>query len=1056
MAKQETFNPQKLEKAEKEARRLETELAASPSAFSRNVAPQNQDLNFDAKLTKARNTIDQLKSQRLKEQWYGPEQAETEAPKEKEGLISRGLAALSAPLYAVTGGAEWALGKGSKTGLLENINANIKERETMGNLLQKAGAPKVVSLPLGFALDVFFDPVNWATAGTAAFIPRVAGGLVKGMTKGGLKTGLETAKVGAISGLQGKARAVMPWIAPMKTVGKIGEKIGADSALGKTLVKGAGKYRELTEGVGKKAIAGAEKYDTLMDKTVYDKLGKGIFGLSNLNEGKTLGATLENKIRQIPALGIGKMKVSGDDIMDFIKYSPTEHAAMTQLEDRVMNLAKSKGLLFVDPEKVKMGETVFETVDDAIKAKGAEAVKEIAQKQTKNLTEDALAAAENLTLVKNNLENAQRMLEIAGENYNLKHLTKAYEKTAVGKTGVKWYDNWLDKQKSKTAGGMLEKLNLSGVTKAMGIFDKVKDWRPVNTILNANDEYLKIFKWAKVPANPASHLNMVGGNVIMAFLAGLPINDPRLLRYVKENYQFLRGKRGLEFLRQNIFNDVNSWFDMLENDPIFFKSVFGFAPEAIVGKLPPGGKIPLKDVFKKFNPNLTLDDVVKEINRSAEIIAKNLDEAIEKAVQQKQTVEGVIAGREAALKNKPLPTGRQTIEKLMEQSREVPLYDLPSGWGGEIAGGKWLGGIEEWAAVNKDKNPAKWLADKMVNAMPKLYEYGDQAFKLGNTQFLTNVGLTEAGLLKLSRQVKIGREDLLPPVIEGGKKLYRLKPRKAAEASAEIYMNYAAMPDYVKILRSLPILGSPFFSFSAAMISKTGKTAVHNPAVFNKISFLLSEISGVRTPTEKAALEEKYNAFLNSPTVVRLSRNWNIDLKSMIPYLTLNMFNPSQRKYSETLPGAVANVIDSSPFMKHPLGQVMLDYLILPSILSEADRPQGQFGQFLYPIDASTGEKSLYALRSLAETAVPGAASYAGVTQPLLKGMGVPDEAINFYPSYGWRQIAEATQGKSNLGVLTKEDPAKKTLRALASRSGLPLYPLNTEFLTNKNQKKIK
>lgn len=90
---------------------------------------------------------------------------------------------------------------------------------------------------------------------------------------------------------------------------------------------------------------------------------------------------------------------------------------------------------------------------------------------------------------------------------------------------------------------------------------------------------------------------------------------------------------------------------------------------------------------------------------------------------------------------------------------------------------------------------------------------------------------------------------------------------------------------------------------------------------------------------------------------MRLSKNWNIDIKNLIPYLTMNMLNPSQRKYSDTLPGVVSNVIDNSPFMKHPVGQVILDYIILPSILSEAERPQGQFGQPLYPGGATLGQK---------------------------------------------------------------------------------------------------
>ena len=1052
MAKQESFNQNKLESLKKETESLEKRLSASSSAFSSGVSPTKSDIDIEAKLQKARQNIEQMKSQRLKERWYGPTTTDdTDAPPEKEGLISRGLHALSAPLYAIAGGAEWAVGKGSKQGLIENISANIKEKEAFGSLLSKIGAPKMVSAPIGFALDIALDPVNWLTAGSAALIPRVASGFVKGTMKGGVKTGLEAVKAGAISSIGGKTRAIMPWVAPVKTIGKIGSKIGDESLIGKPLVSFVKKYGELTERIGKKAITEAEKYDVLMDRNIYDQLGKGIMGISDLSKGKTLGAKFEEAIRNIPDLKLGKIKISGDDIVDFFKYSPAEHAKVSHLADRVNQLAESKGILFVDPERIKAGETIFESIDDALKAGNIAKIKDVAKKQAKKIIDSGVESAQDFVMVENNLENAKKMLEISEESYNLKHLVKAYEKMPLhGETGVKWYDNWMRKQKVKTVGGFLEKTKISEITKKMGIFNKVKDWTPLKKIVDANDEFVKIFKWAKVPANPSSHMNALAGNITFAALGGMPVTDPRLLKAIKDNYQFLRGKKGLDFLRETMFNDTNTWFNLLQNDPIFFQSIFGFAPESIIGKIPVGAKIPIKDIFKKLSPDLNIEDVVSEIKSKIDDITRNLDDAISEA-KKNPTIEGIIKAREKVIKEKPLPSGKETIQNLMERSKNVRLSELPSGWAAtELAGGKYLGGIEKWAARGREGNPAKWLADKIVNSMPKHYEYIDQAYKLGNSQYLTNIGLQEKNLLKLSRYVKIDKSDLLDPVIEGGKKLYRLTPQKAAEASAEIFMNYAAMPQYVKILRSLPLLGSPFFSFQAAMLAKGGKTLVSDPAIFNKISFLLNEISGARTPLEKKALEEKYNQYLNSPNVVRLSRNWNINVENLIPFLSMNVLNPSERKYQETLPGVAANIIDSSPLFKHPIGQILLDYIILPSILSEAERPQGAFGQPLYPIDATLGEKAFYAGRQLAETVVPGVAAYAGVIQPQLKGMGVPDEAIKFYPSYGWRQIAEATRGKSTIGALTKEDKTQRTLRSLAARSGLPLYPLKTEYISGK------
>ena len=65
----------------------------------------------------------------------------------------------------------------------------------------------------------------------------------------------------------------------------------------------------------------------------------------------------------------------------------------------------------------------------------------------------------------------------------------------------------------------------------------------------------------------------------------------------------------------------------------------------------------------------------------------------------------------------------------------------------------------------------------------------------------------------------------------------------------------------------------------------------------------------------------------------------------------------------------------------------------------------------------------------------------------------MPDEAIKYYPSYGARQIAEATQGKITIGVTT--GILSKDIESIAGKTGLPLYPLNTEFYKNKIKRRL-
>jgi len=285
--------------------------------------------------------------------------------------------------------------------------------------------------------------------------------------------------------------------------------------------------------------------------------------------------------------------------------------------------------------------------------------------------------------------------------------------------------------------------------------------------------------------------------------------------------------------------------------------------------------------------------------------------------------------------------------------------------------------------------------------------------------------------------------------IKGGERLYRLSPLKAGEVAMETYMNYAAMPDVVRVMRALPIVGSNFYSFQYAMAIKTAKTAINNPALFNKVGFAINEMNAGRTPQEKAAMENQYNKYLDSDTIAKLFGTWNLDVKNYAPYLTMNMFNPSQKSYDDSAQGQVLKLLDKAPVFQTPVGQVIKDYWIQPWVLSGTDQvPQGQFGQPTMPyydeagkrITPSLGSKAFYGGRTFLESLVPGAASYLG--WPL--GMaGVSPEMAEWIPSYGVRSILSATQGRSSVGAMTKEDSARKTIRAILGRTGIPAYTLD-------------
>ena len=1056
-----------LEALQNRSKLLSGDLSNSSTAYAPNTLPSKKDVSSTTQLASVNQQIEDLKSKQLRAQWYGPNV--TTPPAEgsgtSDGLIVGGLKALSRPLNAIAGTAQYVLGKGTKNSLVGNINESMKTGLTFGNVLQQEGLPWGASAPLGFALDVMFDPVNWATAGTAALIPRVGMGLIKGGAKeAGIKGAIEAAKTGLTSGLEKKASTALNLI---------------------PFAKRSEKFANLATNIGEKAVAGAEKYDSLVGKDVYDKLNKGILGMPS----GIIGNTAEEMIRKIPSTTImGKATPSGEAIADFMKYSPATHAKITDLKDKVENLAKDKGAILTRSADGAQ----FQTIDDFLKPGAAITIPD----KTGEVMEVAIRDADgvlkpefvNKVKVADNLENAQALLEAAGDDYNLKHLTDAYKTTSPGQTGVKWYDNAIERLKSTTVDdiihrrlgdGNVEELvqkeaddlarnwnsisdikgNLTGAIDDLKNIN-VRDLRPLEKILNAHRELTSIFKAAKVPMNLGSHVVANLGNLFMGAMAGLPVWKPEYLNAVRKGSSLVKGKLGAAGLKETFFNDLNSWVDLIDKNPNKFRQFTGMDPSEILGKISAEQKVmgvlgTTKEEVKKF-----LVDAWDNID-SGTLEADQFD-SLQKAAAKAAEFESSVASKieKEALK-KGMGSYKTPSETLAQMVKDAPIRqsEMPSTWAAsELTPNKKVEIFKNWLeeeAKKRPNNPIARLANTMVNSMPKWYEHIDQSWKIGSVDYMTRVGLTEQELITTSRFVPLTKEDILAPVIKGGEKLYTLTPQKASEVAMETYMNYAAMPDFVKVMRALPIAGSPFISFPYAMLAKSGKTAINNPAVFNKIGFIMNEFSGARSPEEKVALEEKYNQYLKSPTVVKMFGMWNTDVKNFIPYYTMNMFNPSEKTYDDSVQGQILKMSDKFPILQDPLGSVIKDYFIQPWILSGSGQaPQGQFGQPLYPsydangklIDASLRTKAFYGARTLAESVVPGSLSYLGIVPGLANAS---PEAINLIPSYGARSIANAAQGRSSIGAMTKEDSVRKTLRSILGRTGIPAYTLDTTKTTS-------
>lgn len=1142
---------------EDKAQKASDALRTSKTAYAPNTLPTSGDVGQASSLAAVNKQIEDLKSTALRNRWYGADT--TDVPAEGEGdssgWLMGGLKALQRPLNAIAGTAQYALGKGTKSSLVENVNEAMKTGLTFGNVLGQEGITnRWAQVPLGFALDVMFDPVNWLTFG-GALIPKTFMGLVKGgfktgareIAEAGLETGAKTlAKTATEKGLQtGLKPAVLGW-GDFRNA--LGEKIsglnnavkegvsnakqtmsggwspsraletgvaGATSNLARKLTtamklvpfaKKSETYSGWVGKLGEKALASSEKYDRLMGTDVYDKLGKGLFGMPS----GIIGNTLEDLVREVPAIKIpftGKMLPSGDKIADFFKYSTIEASKVTQLFDDVKMLGKEKGMILGYTEKGPW----FKKVEDFL-APDAEVKM---QDLTKKLADKVVADADGMVAIRdsagklkpeffgqlrvtNSIENAKTLLEMEKTNYNLKHLIDAYKVTPIGKTGVAWYDDFIDKVKAtnykdivnfvRTKAFKMEPLQIEKavqnesekLVKAWNFENSVKEnltelpgaikgkisglspseWKPFEKVLNGLEEVTNIFKATKVAYNFASQIVAVAGNFVMGLMGGIPVTDKKFLMFLRETRQMLGGKLSMEQLKRLFFDDTQLFFQLGENNPTRFKEIWGFHPNEILEKINIGETI--KNVFPSTFGNIIkklYTDSINELERLTEYGEsftrtergmKELSSRIDKITEFES---GLSETSKKFLKNevKGFSTPVET-NKLMRASGDIPhAEEIGTFSTAELQQSRILDTMKSKVKKLLQDNPndIKYVyLDKFVNGLPKMYEHIDQTFKITTTNFLSRWGVNRQRLEIISSFVPLEKTDITE-VIEGGEKLFRLSPVKAAEAAMENFMNYSAMPDFVKIIRSLPILGSNFYSFQYAMAIKTAKTAINNPALFNKVGFAINEMNAGRTPEEKAAMEDKYNKYLKSDTVMKMFGLWNTDVKNIVPYLSMNMFNPSQRNYDDSAQGKFLKALDKTPLFQNPVGQILRDYWIQPWLLSGTNQiPQGQFGQPLMPyfdengkrITPSLGTNLFYQGRTALESVVPGSASYLGLPLGL---MGLSPEMTNIIPSYGIRKMANAVEGRSSIGAKAKEEASRRAIRAFLGISGIPAYTLD-------------
>jgi len=997
-------------------------LNASATALGGSGQPTKTDISNQESYNRLKKEITALQDKRAKTKWYGTDEYKNEEDTGAQmGMIGKTLDWITKPLYGIVGATKHLVGQGTGS-LQEDISGNmLREKNTFGDVLRTSNVPGAVAAPLGFALDIFADPLNWATMGTSALIPKIGYGAYKGLKAGKLLEGISTASK---AGLLEKAATVSrftPILRKSKTMEKLGKKTIEATKRWERL-SGITPEKLITQrgmGVGAHRVGLRDVVDNVASKVpggeealkhfVYDPVGW------------VERARTKDMLQQLLGAGVEETKGAV--------------SAVLKGESSVEYLNKGKAAFAKKVEEAGTStEKIFGSVDSGKKVnlmKKEEVEKGLAAISNKQLADKAEAVSDTFvrgvdeaTSIKKNpavynsgdpVENALRLFneEKGGSAISMKELGEIMNSGALGETGVKWYDNMIKGVKDYTlAVGKNKKKILVNGKKTLDMYDRG----------------MAIFRLAKVALSPTAWTNAIAGNLIMAHMSGGL--SPRFLKRLGQASLMYGNQKGASAKVDKIITQASV--------------KFGYNPDHISNLMKTELKTASKNTLGSIDfldTNATMEKLLRSARDSGKISSKvkkaDIKESVQKALDELSEVK---AG-----------AGTSQIRKLAREGKgDIAMSEVSGGQlSNELfekeAARRMFTHIEKQAKANPN-NMAWKLLDWSINKAPSGYESLDQISKMGS--FLTSIadGYSVNQLRQMRHLVQISAEELSlgKTVLEGtGEILYRLSPESALKLANSQFLNYAAMPSAVKVLRNMPVMGSPFISFMYGMSLKTGQTLAYNPSAFNKVEFALKEFGGQKTPLEKRALETSRYSYLNEPGMLRNPfENESpvyYNLSSMIPYYSLNMFNPAQTNYGDSVSEKLTQMAQGSPFMKDPVGSTLFNYIIQPLILKEGIRPQGQFGQPLYPLDATALEKALYGARTLAEAYVPNVASYAGL---------FTSEAVaELIPSYRWRQLAYAKKGKSQLGISGKESKEARTWRTFLQASGISKQaPMNTTF----------
>lgn len=1018
------FDPkytQQIDTLKEQKKQQEKDLREMPTGVG-SGSPSNSAVKAYTQYEETEQALRDVGNKATKEYWYGVQQKEQEREEGNSGgILMKTLDALNTPLYGVVGATKHALGESDYKSLYDSIQKNITDdKDLFGDVLAKSGAPQAVSAPLGLTLDIMFDPVNWATVGTAALVPRVAKGAIKGGVRGALE--------GARSSLGRKAL----------TVGRL---TGASKT---------NAYKSLSESI----LKSSNTYDEIIGRNIDDLVSNNSIGSEYR---KRIGEYTKAAIETVPG---------GESFLKHLSYDNAEWMRLSRVKDAVtramgadeqfkgavkayfegkdfvpfVSNPKAKNVVERFPAKGGLSQETDELLEKFLQTDEA---KVLSQTTAGGYTEDLANAVDiinnpDYARTSDAAENLRRLVDedvlMKGqERVTMEELKKIVDSGVMGETGVKWFDSLERKVKDF-------KIQSRNSDKVYNVGEK---------LISAYKAHIDTLKLAKVAGSPAAWTNAVLGNITMAHMAGINVTDRLYIQAVKDAKGVLSGRNNSSHILGQLLA-TSDFSDFIKLNPSAFSRTYGMSSDFLESKYFVESVLQRAKDMGVATADMGFDDVARLIDDAAAEL---------KSVSPSQSArelakESLQAAKKGVRAPSPLEYAKQ---KMIDGS--IPVDELPTSFFGAELSSSELTKLTDFISkksVEEGANPIykvlKPMVNKPIEALEKTagaYERIDQTNKFALMLYASRDGLTEAELNIVKKFIKLEGSDIIGKTAVDGQMRYKLSGFKSTELANETFLNYSAMPGAVKVLRNMPILGQPFASFMYGMYIKTGKTLVNNPAAFNKVTQTIDEMSGQKSPLERRAIEGDYYSYLDDPAMFRLPLFFEenpmyINLANMIPYYTLNMFTPSQRKYNDTIPDALIELVDRTPFLKDPYGQVLFDYVILPSIIKDS-MPESYFGQPVYPAQSSRLERFGFAARTLADSTVPGVAALTG---PLM-----PEWTHEYLPSYRWRQFARASVGKNAYGISTNESAGSRSLRTALGISGVPVQsPINLSFTRSENK----